>query len=114
MRGRVSEGVKGGCKYRMIEKVRSNLGHTDLEMMDERKDGEKMESKKIKKCESKMWSGWCERVLREMIKRQGDEGGGGEEKRLKGEELFRIFHSSQWEYLIGLSVKFNYVCKTPS
>lgn len=35
LRGRVSEEVKGGSKYRMIEKVRSNLGHTDLEMMDE-------------------------------------------------------------------------------
>lgn len=64
----------------------------------------------------KKWWGWCEsvgRVLREKIKRQGDEGGRGV-KRLAGEELFLIFRSSQMEYLTGLSVKFNYPGKTPS
>lgn len=64
---------------------------------------------------AKKWWGWCERVLREKINRQGDEGGGeGGVKRLAGEELFLIFRSSRREYLTGLSVKFNYAGKTPS
>lgn len=59
------------------------------------------------------WRASAGRVLREKMKRQGDEGGRGV-KRLAGEELFLIFCSSQMEYRTGLSVKFNYPGRTPS
>lgn len=77
-------------------------------------DGEKMEckKKKSKNVRVKKWRCWRSGfgwVLRAKIKRQGDEG-----RRLAGEELFLIFCRSQMEYPAGLSVKFNYLGKTPS